>query len=1310
MAELDSDPRSTLDDEDLEDGEIETDEENEEVKPVKPVASEPVKKPKNDDDSKKTNEVKGKNDSRKSAPDNSSAKSKKLSANDAIAKDDWMGDVENALAKALQKDGIAPKPVKINAKKANDEQPKDTKEQQKETKGESSSSKSSKHKRKHSKNDKELQRKKARLTDEEPERTYHSNESEDFDEYEMMNVRGGSPVQHGGTQGSQKQNLMYYDSDGSYSSYESDIGEQRRRNRAKRRANDRRDRRNHRGGHSKRDHKRRRGDDSDDENIGHSNNTGGNGGGGGGGNNRNNNNQPRKAELCKFYLMECCAKGEKCLYMHGDFPCKFYYLGMKNHNRENCKFSHGKPLTDQLRAVLLKHLETAPKEILGDFPRIARENAINMINAQHQKLLVKFGMEPEPNTTNTSNASQTSKLPSLLDINLDKYQPPSNNELGMGNMKKDKPRKSRWCDQRSNESNTNHSSQNSNNSTHAASNQSSNENEIKLSSFTNILTAEQLDKLTKMGIETVSQLSQLTILQVMELGLEIKVISELQLKASQLQQIKQIQSQQNQQQKSSQSSKTPSEPQNPFSPSSNETLSQDQDMRIALNTTRTNDKLELANQDVDMRILAIPHRTGLDRSKSDSFSKNTQSEKTNEQANASRKTIDYSQYLKDANIDLNQSDLEDQLVSEPSKGKKKGYDSDEDEGNPLVIEEEDDPMHAEEPNSDNDESGIQRANDDATEYNSQASTYYDSQCDLKNDGNSIPSPDPSGDSASQNENILPPYYASSSMYPTSIPIKIDLSSSVSQLLKKEDSVQKTDSYIKKVDSGFHSEPIDGNDSPNQSSSTGTSFYSRQIPETNHPAPQALDEKPSPSVDYDSPSETNARISSPVSAKLVRKCIYEVSSDDDEANDDKIRSPSDDDDSQDSRSKNIFSLSKDKDMRIPPIFLEKDFSNGDIDLRLPFKPMVNYIPATEIDASITSHAPITYEVKEVDIPKPDYSELRKNFNAHENTLDPRLRRILRIKDNYSESETNFSLSTKASPFSPPHEPELSTIITTKMDTVSGDPRRQRTDPRRPNAHISTANTNSTTASVLNKPPQRSVHLDIQNILQKSNWYNECSSKQKIMVNQQLAIVSTELKKFHADQSENKIFDLNFINQNQLLQGVLTNLGIFINDDGEFVQLDQTSLGGNNMTAASAAARNSAGQQQGLVDLMSIPMDMDYLRNKQQHDVQQQQQAAALQAINALGGPRFLGQPGASQMLGFPMPGDVIRPGLLGIAPNMTLNEAYNLMQNPRENAAFYNRGSGGGNNNSGGGGGGNNRRTGGGMRRNQNFDRNNSRRK
>lgn len=93
MAEPDSEHTNAMEDEDLEDGEIETDEENEEVKPApapaptKPSISEPAKKPKNiDDDSKKISDVKGKNDHRKSTTDNSAAKSKKQSASDIVAK------------------------------------------------------------------------------------------------------------------------------------------------------------------------------------------------------------------------------------------------------------------------------------------------------------------------------------------------------------------------------------------------------------------------------------------------------------------------------------------------------------------------------------------------------------------------------------------------------------------------------------------------------------------------------------------------------------------------------------------------------------------------------------------------------------------------------------------------------------------------------------------------------------------------------------------------------------------------------------------------------------------------------------------------------------------------------------------------------------------------------------------------------------------------------------------------------------------------------------------------------------------------
>lgn len=85
MAEPDSEVRNAFDDEDLEDGEIETDEEIEEVKPIsKPIAIEPAKKPK-ENDAKKAADNKGK-DNRRSTPDNTAAKSKKMVTSDAKGK------------------------------------------------------------------------------------------------------------------------------------------------------------------------------------------------------------------------------------------------------------------------------------------------------------------------------------------------------------------------------------------------------------------------------------------------------------------------------------------------------------------------------------------------------------------------------------------------------------------------------------------------------------------------------------------------------------------------------------------------------------------------------------------------------------------------------------------------------------------------------------------------------------------------------------------------------------------------------------------------------------------------------------------------------------------------------------------------------------------------------------------------------------------------------------------------------------------------------------------------------------------------
>jgi hypothetical protein len=65
--------------------------------------------------------------------------------------------------------------------------------------------------------------------------------------------------------------------------------------------------------------------------------------------------------------------------------------------------------------------------------------------------------------------------------------------------------------------------------------------------------------------------------------------------------------------------------------------------------------------------------------------------------------------------------------------------------------------------------------------------------------------------------------------------------------------------------------------------------------------------------------------------------------------------------------------------------------SDVDLRgmlgLPFKPVPMHTPATEIDASLTSHPPIPYKVVTITIPRPDYSGLKLN------TSDPQVRNKL-----------------------------------------------------------------------------------------------------------------------------------------------------------------------------------------------------------------------------------------------------------------------------------------------------------------------------
>lgn len=126
-----------------------------------------------------------------------------------------MGDVENAIAMALKKDGIEPKALKVSSgsskasfkdvkedKLKEAKEPKEVREKEpKEKEPKEKESKSSKRRKR--KSEKESGKKRLKLTDDD-DKPYHSDASEDFDEFEMMNVRGGSPPSHGGPSSKQR--------------------------------------------------------------------------------------------------------------------------------------------------------------------------------------------------------------------------------------------------------------------------------------------------------------------------------------------------------------------------------------------------------------------------------------------------------------------------------------------------------------------------------------------------------------------------------------------------------------------------------------------------------------------------------------------------------------------------------------------------------------------------------------------------------------------------------------------------------------------------------------------------------------------------------------------------------------------------------------------------------------------------------------------------------------------------------------------------------------------------------------------------
>ncbi|XP_026499636.1 protein suppressor of sable isoform X1 [Vanessa tameamea] len=1104
-----ADPVATNTD-DLEDGEIESDgeETNEVTTEVKKEESVPdVEGTRDQDKTDNQNFYHSKSGKKKKSKSSKSEKSKDKSKKsrkytDSV-EDDFAGNIEKAIRKAMNK-----------AEGGENQAEEDVEERRK-------------HKKRKKYDGKEGPSKKRKKQE----------YSDEMDESEMMCVRGASPVQKKSPDEMyQDDDRESYDSDSSQDSRGHHAHRQRHRPPQRVRNKNKNDRR--RETHPMQDPdgvclyymqgKCHKGDDciySHDA------------------------QPPRKMELCKFYLMDCCAKRDKCLYMHADFPCKYYHTGLPCIYKDECKFAHGKPLNDSLKNILLKHIESAPKEILGDFPRLNREGALKMIQTTQLKLMQQFS---------ENNDNQVRNIPSLFDLNIP--NPQSNPDLQMHQYNNErqnkispKVRQSRWQND--------HLSPNANSSPNSSN--VGNTNVLSIKNLTGVLTPRQISDLTKMGIENLDQLGQLTVLQLNSIGISLKQITEIQLNTMSIQKLGLINN---------------IEQQSQFGGPN--TVAKDLDLRVPPAAPSSNSlsmPTELPGQDVDMRFQPnVTHGVNEDSSNNKIFKKDTNS----------KDMIDIDQYTKDAlkfatkdkeNIDISNESLENEKVHQINEVKDVDHrvlpftEGDTSIRRPNIEES---LMHTEgdtdirflqpEPIFKNPEkstiSNRRSTTDDEEDNNLLIDEKWYSSDEEK--GNKKKSPHASP----HNVLMSPPDPAPSVIEPSAVLSKLgDLS--------KIDISEEVTKLLNTMKNNL------------QDNKTSTSEIQEQIISRDPRSRR-------------SPVKTN-EISKPASKKSSRVSIYECI--DGEPTDGRRRTDVD------LRQTNKPSGFGDTDLR--------QGTSGDIDLRLglPFKPLPNYTPASEINGSINSHPPIQYKMILIHIPRPDYTDIKNSIAKSQALTDPRLRKVFRLSVEESNSDSEKS----------------SKVVNTAPRV---DPRRKPKD------------------SIENITEQKSNSLELQTILQNSNWYKELSSTQKIFVNQHLAPVTQMIKQFQQEKLPGKKFDLTSIQSNTVLCNVFTNLGISLGENGEFAYLPKpkeallkTPINFNQNSNPFSMNNNmpgGPGAMEGNMNMMNIPP----------------------MGMGGIGGMNNMNHMhGFNQSLPDPRGGPA--PGLLGIAPNIPHNFNNNKFGGP-----------------------------------------------
>lgn len=87
--------------------------------------------------------------------------------------------------------------------------------------------------------------------------------------------------------------------------------------------------------------------------------------------------------VCKFYIAGRCANGDSCVFMHEEFPCRFYHLDLKHPTSKDgsdCRFKHGGPLSEHLCRYFRRQIEIWTKKITANKPEQFEDKLADLLH------------------------------------------------------------------------------------------------------------------------------------------------------------------------------------------------------------------------------------------------------------------------------------------------------------------------------------------------------------------------------------------------------------------------------------------------------------------------------------------------------------------------------------------------------------------------------------------------------------------------------------------------------------------------------------------------------------------------------------------------------------------------------------------------------------------------------------------------------------------------------------------------------------------------------------------------------------------